>query len=214
MFKKWSVVLVGVVCLAGASAVATCQDQDAPPALPTNAASLVSGYSWEKEGWDFRDPMTEMVEGLFDSPEAARQIEMSAEQREQLLDLIEQRIKWPDDDRAKHSDYKSWVRARDERFLAEVRKILLPPQYQRLKQLAVNEMQTRLGTARMLSGEWFRGELGITDEQLAKIKERAALEKKKLDELIAKATREAADNILAELTPEQRKKMDEMFGDQ
>ena len=95
----------------------------------------------------------------------------------------------------------------------ELNEILLPHQVARLDELHFQMQASRSGTEGMLSNPRVKERLGLTDEQIQKIKDKAEEVKTNLDAEI-KALRESAkEEILSVLTSDQQKQIKEMMGD-
>lgn len=90
--------------------------------------------------------------------------------------------------------------------------ILLPHQFDRLRQISLQVEMKNNGEASTLAGEKIAEELGLTDEQKERLKTRSEEIKKELEEKIARLKEQAQEELLGELTREQRKKLDEMTG--
>lgn len=95
----------------------------------------------------------------------------------------------------------------------ELKEILLPHQVTRLDELYFQMQASRSGTEGMLSNPKVKERLGLTDEQIEKIEDKAQEVKVDLEEKI-KALRETArGEILSVLTTDQQKMIKEMMGD-
>jgi hypothetical protein len=94
-----------------------------------------------------------------------------------------------------------------------VEKILLPHQIARLQQISLQSRMKNSGSSGMLADKKIAEELGITDEQKAKIKERAEELAKTLKEKIEALREQTREELLQELTAEQRAKLKSMLGD-
>lgn len=95
----------------------------------------------------------------------------------------------------------------------DLKEILLPHQVTRLDELYFQMQASRSGTDGMLSNPKIKERLGLTDEQLEEIKEKAEEVKEDLDEKIEALRAEARDEILSVLTSDQQKQIKEMMGD-
>jgi hypothetical protein len=102
-----------------------------------------------------------------------------------------------------------------EEMETEVGEILLPFQLKRMEQIKVQNQIARLGesSASPILHPMFRDKLNLTKEQEERINAKMAEVKKQLDEDIAELRRKAANEILNELTDEQRKTYNEMIGE-
>ena len=95
----------------------------------------------------------------------------------------------------------------------ELNEILLPHQVTRLDELHFQMQASRSGTEGMLSNPRVKERLGLTDQQIQEIQDKAEEVKTNLDEEI-KALRESArKEILSVLTSDQQKQIKEMMGD-
>lgn len=96
----------------------------------------------------------------------------------------------------------------------QINGILLEHQQQRLKQVALQSQLNASGTANALASENFRELLGMTEEQIERLKKRSAELQKQMEEKIKKMREEMKDELLGELTLDQRNKLKELLGDQ
>lgn len=151
-----------------------------------------------------------------------KDLELSDEQIEQLEKLSEGRE--PIDREALRSELEGLsddqriekMRERREETAKEndekLREILLPHQMERLKQITAQ--LSAQGGSRSLTGGRLADQLGITDEQKEKIRIKSEELQKSLTEKIAALRKEMQEELLAELTPEQRAQYQEMMGDE
>lgn len=95
---------------------------------------------------------------------------------------------------------------------ARMQEILLPHQFDRLQQISLQQQMKHRGEAATLMSDQIAEQLGITDEQKERMKERSEEIKKDLAEKIEQLKLEARDELLQELTREQRKKLEELTG--
>ena len=91
--------------------------------------------------------------------------------------------------------------------------LLLPHQVERLKQVAFQTHMKQAGAAGALASEAIAEELGITKEQIERLKERSKEIQAKLAEDMEKLKEKAQQDLLMELTPDQRAKIKEMTGE-
>ncbi|MDG1513141.1 MAG: hypothetical protein P8L78_15655 [Mariniblastus sp.] len=107
------------------------------------------------------------------------------------------------------------MREMRDRRTAEMKKelddILLPHQIERLEQIA-NQASAQ-GGARSLMGGSLADKLGITADQKERLSEKAEELQKEMNEKIAKLRAEMQDELLGELTADQRAQYKEMMGD-
>jgi hypothetical protein len=91
--------------------------------------------------------------------------------------------------------------------------MLLPHQLDRLKQVALQVQMKKRGTANALLSDAVTEKLGIDSEQKKRIEEREQELKEELAERMAKLKEEIRGKLLDELTAEQKKKFEEISGD-
>jgi Spy/CpxP family protein refolding chaperone len=108
------------------------------------------------------------------------------------------------------------IRGRMEEMNAELegklKKVLLPHQYERLKQIDVQARIQQRGASALTSGELSEA-LNLTDEQREKLEQRAEEVRQEMQEKIRQLQVEARDKMLDVLTLEQRAKLNELMGD-
>ncbi len=98
-------------------------------------------------------------------------------------------------------------------FDSKAEELLIEDQIKRLKQLQ-NQSRMRGGLERALENESFRDSLGITDEQMEELKEKAEEVREWSTEQFNRIRKEAQDKVLSVLTADQRKKIKDMTGDE
>jgi Spy/CpxP family protein refolding chaperone len=162
--------------------------------------------------------------GLLDNEEVRKELEIVDEQVDKITAL---RDKMREDMRAQFAGLRDM--SEDERRTAfegmrtkmeeagkemqkQVDDILLPQQRERLAQISLQQRLQRSGTVDGLTSGELAEQLGITEEQKAKMAEAAKEAEKELQAAIAKARAEARDKILSTLTPEQKDKIKKMLG--
>jgi hypothetical protein len=91
--------------------------------------------------------------------------------------------------------------------------MLLPHQIDRLRQVALQTHMKRAGTAGALASEQVAEALGISEEQIEKMKTRSKEINAKLAKDMEELKEKAKEELLGELTADQRKKLKEMTGD-
>lgn len=91
--------------------------------------------------------------------------------------------------------------------------MLMPHQLDRLKQVALQMQMKRRGAAKTLLSDQVAEELGIDEAQKKRIKAREKELKKELAERMEKLKLEIREKLLAELTSEQKAKLEAMSGD-
>lgn len=95
----------------------------------------------------------------------------------------------------------------------ELKEILLPHQVTRLDELYFQMQASRSGTEGMLNDPKVKERLGLTDEQIEKIGEKADEVKADLEEKVKELRESAREEILSVLTSDQQKMIKEMMGE-
>jgi len=141
----------------------------------------------EALGKEVRSQMREMYSGLRDLPEDQRRKEFAKirEKARQMQKEIDKKV--------------------DE--------ILLPNQQERLDQLVLRARIGRAGPGRALVSEQLAKALGVTEEQKKRLAEVSQKVQKEMQEKTRKMREEAREEILSVLTPEQKKKFEELTGE-
>lgn len=96
---------------------------------------------------------------------------------------------------------------------SQLESMLLPHQLERLKQVALQIQMKKRGAANTLLSDKVAEELGIDAAQKKRIEERQKELKKELADRMAKLKEEIREKLLAELTSEQKTKLEELAGD-
>lgn len=120
---------------------------------------------------------------------------MTDEERQELRDKVQGRIQ------KLNSDMEG-----------KLKKVLLPHQFDRLKQIDVQTRIQQRGAAALTTGELAEA-LDLTDEQQEKLERRAEEVEAELQQKIAQLRVEARNKMMDVLTPEQRAKLESMMGD-
>ncbi len=163
------------------------------------------------------------VGGLLMSEQVRGEIELLPDQEEELRALGE-------DTRDRMRDLFSGMRdlPREERRAAfedaragmeeirqdvesQVKEVLMPHQFERLKQIEVQQQMARGGTASVAQGQ-LAEQLGLTDQQKEEMQQKAQEAQRDLQEKITQLRLEARESILSVLTSEQRAKFDQLVG--
>jgi Spy/CpxP family protein refolding chaperone len=133
--------------------------------------------------------------------------------REEMRDMFSQMRDLSEDERRERFDE---IRGRMDAMNAELegklKKVLLPHQFERLKQIDVQSRIQQRGASALSSGDLAEA-LDLTDEQREKLEQRAEEVRQELQEKIRKLQTEARDKMLDVLTTEQRAKLNELMGD-
>lgn len=96
---------------------------------------------------------------------------------------------------------------------AELKKLLLPQQIDRLKQIAFQTHMKQAGAANALANKKIKEALGLTDEKIKELKEKSKELNKKLAEDIEELKAKMKEELLGELTSEQREKIKSLTGE-
>lgn len=91
--------------------------------------------------------------------------------------------------------------------------LLLPHQVDRLKQISVQRHMEMAGTAGALASDKLAEELGITDEQKERLKKRSQEITTEMQAKMEKVKDEAKEQLLQELTADQRAKLKALTGE-
>lgn len=135
---------------------------------------------------EFRDEMRYMFEDMRNDGNGDRQ-QMFEKMREKMTEL--------------NADFNS-----------KAEELLIDDQLKRLKQLQ-NQSRMRGGFERALQNESFRDELGITDEQMEELREKAEEVRDWTNKEYERIRKEAQDKVLSVLSKDQRDKIEEMTGE-
>lgn len=95
----------------------------------------------------------------------------------------------------------------------QIENILLPDQQDRLKQVARQMKMKNMGSQRVIT-EMLSKELGISDEQKTRIKEKSQKLQSELESKIAELKANAKKDLLQELSQDQRQKLEDLLGDE
>ena len=96
---------------------------------------------------------------------------------------------------------------------ADVEQILLPHQVRRLREISFQTRMKTMGPTGALSDKAIAEELGLSSEQLKRLKEKAKEVGRDLKEKIERLREEAQQELLKELTRDQLNKLERMLGD-
>ena len=97
---------------------------------------------------------------------------------------------------------------------AKMESVLLPHQFDRLRQISLQTHKRRSGQAGLLGDSEVAEALGISDEQQERLKERAKELKEKLQADIKRLKKKSEEALLKELSRDQRKKLTELLGEE
>ena len=150
------------------------------------------------------DDQREEIEALED--------EMRQEMRERMMEL---RDMDGGDRREMFAELREEMEERQTELQGEVEKVLMPMQLKRLKELEVQQTARRNGKGAMgvLANDDILDEIGVSDKQKEKLKEKAEELKKKIAERVKKMTEEAEEELLSILSSKQRTMLKEKMGE-
>lgn len=117
----------------------------------------------------------------------------------------------PEERRAAFEDARESMQAVRDEVNERVKQVLMPHQWDRLRQIELQQQMRRQGAESLGSGRIAEA-LGLTEEQKLELQRRAAEQTAKLEERIRQLREEAQDEVLKVLTAEQRAKFDELMG--
>ncbi|MEQ1904181.1 MAG: hypothetical protein ABL888_08365 [Pirellulaceae bacterium] len=143
--------------------------------------------------------------------------ELQEKSREKMTELFQDMRNGGGGDRQQaFEELRPKMEAMNKELEQDVDEILLPDQRKRLKQLT-NQMRVRgrsgAGTG-LLDNEELKKELEITSEQEEKMRAEAEKAQTMLREETAKLQKKAMDKVLEVLSADQRKKYEDLVGDQ
>jgi Spy/CpxP family protein refolding chaperone len=165
--------------------------------------------------------------GLIQQQEVRSEIELSEDQqaeletlgqtirdemRQEMQGMFEGMRDLSDDERqAKFGEIRSRFEEINKDAEARMQKVLLPHQFDRLKQIDLQSRLQRGGADALSEGE-LAETLGLTESQREQIREKSEEVQKDLNEKIAQLRVDARKQLLEVLTPEQRAKLESMMG--
>lgn len=163
-----------------------------------------------------RDEVRQELQLVDDQQEQLQAIadEVRGQVRDEMRGLFEQmRDLGEEERRAKFQEIRDRMEEVRTDVEGRIQKVLLPHQFERLKQIDVQARIQRQGASALTGGELAKA-LNLTDEQQQKIRERSEEVQRELDEQIRQLRLEARNKLLEVLTPEQRAKLDSLTGEQ
>jgi hypothetical protein len=95
---------------------------------------------------------------------------------------------------------------------ARMKEILIPQQLERLQQISTQQFMESAGAANALASKHLADQLGLTKEQIERLKKRSEEINKELREKMDALKLEAREQLLNELTSEQRDKINQLLG--
>ncbi len=115
-------------------------------------------------------------------------------------------------DREKLKELGTKMKKVNDETKEKIREMLLPHQLDRLNQISVQRHMQYSGTAGALASKQLAEQLGISEEQIERLKKKSEEANKELTEKMEQLKNEAREKVLAELTKEQREKLEALIG--
>ncbi len=181
-------------------------------------------------GRGFGGPGGGGMSGLLMNEQVQDEIELVEEQKAELRDLAEEirddmrsemgslfqgmRDLSEDERREKFGEIRTKMESFQKQAESKIEEVLLPHQFERLKQLNVQQQINGGGggATGLLQGP-LADELGITDEQREEMMAKSQELQADVEKKIQKLREEAREELMSVLTPEQRSKLEKMAGD-
>ncbi|MEW4561714.1 hypothetical protein AB1K70_04265 [Bremerella sp. JC770] len=135
--------------------------------------------------------------------------ELGQEMRESMRDMFQGMRNASEDERREMFDK---LRSAREDMEADLSKVLMPAQLERLKQIQVQQQSSGRGGVSFANPRIAEA-LGLTEAQLADLREKAEELQTEMRAKVEELRKQADDELLQMLTPEQQKKWKEMVGD-
>ncbi len=135
--------------------------------------------------------------------------ELGQDMRESMREMFQGMRNASEDERREMFDK---LRTAREDMEKDLEKVLMPAQLQRLKQIQVQQQSRGRGGV-SFSNPRIAEALGLTEAQLADMRDKAEELQTEMREKIEELRKQADEELLQMLTPEQQKKWKEMMGD-
>jgi len=181
----------------------------------------VSPFGWQQNSlgqsiyWIMTPQIQKELEMVSDQVDRLKQAQVDSQQR--LREAYQQLGEVPAEDR--QAKYLEIYRQANEATEKQVRKILLPHQIDRLRQILLQQRLAQLqwGSAAAITDEVVVEELGITEAQQKQLRERERELRqeiqKKTREFYQKLQDESREKMLEVLTSAQRRRLDALTGE-
>lgn len=115
-------------------------------------------------------------------------------------------------DPSKAKEMAEMIRAQRSAIEEQISEQLLPAQVQRLKEVALRMQMKQVGTVGMLGRKDIMEALGLSETELEALKKKAAELDAEMKKRVEELKKKAHAELLNELNPDQRKKLEEMLG--
>ena len=156
---------------------------------------------------------------MLQNPSIQKEIELVDEQVQQIREIqrefgqkIKEQLKGGiSGEKAKNLG--ELIRKLKEEQKEKMNDVLLEHQQERLNQVSLQTQLRNSGTANALATANFKEALGLSDEQIEKLRKKATELKKDMEEKIKKMREEMKEELLGELSSSQRRKLTKMLGD-
>jgi len=185
-------------------------------AQPT--AVLPALESEQADGETYQMPAPSLWD-LIGNPSVQADLDLVTDQQKQIDDLrqqmtreVKQLFSQPETSKD-YAEFSKQVESLKQQYLDRVKEVLLPLQVERMKQIALQMHLKRSGTANAITSPAVAELLGLSDQQVDRLKQQSVLLKKKLAEDIKKLKAKLEQTLLNELTAQQRAKLSELKGD-
>ncbi len=196
----------------------------------SGAVNVIGGPAAMPFSFGFGDAMASPIPGfggdmmsMLNNNSVQRDLELSDDQREQLRRLRQdfaqkvsehaRTLREGNFNPESGRNLGETIKQLQKQQAADLEEILLPHQMRRLREISVQTRLRSMGPTGALSDKEFAEELGITPEQLKKLKERAKEIGKELKEKMERLREEAQKELFKELTRDQLDKLQRMMGD-
>lgn len=191
--------------------------------------SMGDGPLFMADGMDTHFEFTDSMGGnnfsLLNNPSVQKDLQLVDEQMDQIREIneefgskIQDQISSMRDEKGNlsfsggGSELATLIKDLQQQQQDKIQSILLPNQQTRLEQVSRQMKMKRMGTERTLT-KLLSEELGLTEEQTERIKSRARKLQKEVAAKMAEIRADAKEELLSELTSEQRDKLKELTGD-
>ncbi|MEZ6093344.1 MAG: hypothetical protein R3C03_03770 [Pirellulaceae bacterium] len=132
--------------------------------------------------------------------------------RQQMNDVMKD-IRSGNFDSLKSEEFRQKMKDLEERKRDDIKGLLLPQQLDRLKQISFQQNVKSMGAENALQSKELMEELGLNDEDLKKLREKAQELRKQMQEKIEKLQSEMRNELLGTLTKDQQEKIKDMMGE-
>lgn len=169
------------------------------------------------------------IVGLLQADEVQQELDLMDDQRAQLQAIADEvrsqvrdemqgafqgmRDLSPDERQQRFSEIRAKVDTIVSKSEGRVQGVLMPHQFDRLKQIDLQSRIQRGGAAALTGGELAQT-LGLTDAQQEQLRERSEQVQQELQEKVRQLRVEARGKLMEVLTPDQRAKLESMLGEE